>query len=142
MKEWSSVKLSELLQFANEGVPVHRDQSHPNFCIYSFAKGLLAKPDIDGIKTSASALYRIRAGNFIYSRLFAFDGSCGLIDKVFDVPNLAKQQSTIPHINALAEKTRQLEAHLDAVERDAEHLLALRFCEAIANAPLQMMARR
>ena len=43
-------------------------------------------------------------------------------------------------IDALAEKTRQVEAHLDAAECDAEHLLALRFRDAIANAPLRAMA--
>jgi type I restriction enzyme S subunit len=42
-----------------------------------------------------------------------------------------------PVIDALAEKTRQVEAHLDAAERDAEHLLALRFRDAIADAPLR-----
>ena len=43
-------------------------------------------------------------------------------------------------LDALAEKTRQVEAHLDAVERDAEHLLALRFRDAIADAPMRQMA--
>lgn len=201
MKSWPKVKLLELLQFANEAVPVRQNQSYPNFGIYSFAKGLFAKPDIDGMKTSASTLYRVCTGNFIYSRLFAFEGSYGLVDEVFDghyisneypsfamdrtrlepgfikayfqlprvwqaiamgskgvgsrrirvqpdqvlahcipLPTLAKQQSIIAHLDALAEKTRQLEAHLDAAERDAEHLLALRFRDAIANAPLRTMA--
>lgn len=56
------------------------------------------------------------------------------------LPPLAEQQAIVARIDALAEKTRQLEAHLDAVERDAEHLLALRFRDAIANAPLRTMA--
>lgn len=56
------------------------------------------------------------------------------------VPALSIQDRIVQHLDALAEKTRQLEAHLDAVERDAEHLLALRFRDAIANAPLRTMA--
>ncbi|MFD1712112.1 hypothetical protein FVQ98_04845 [Ottowia sp. GY511] len=56
------------------------------------------------------------------------------------LPPLAEQQSIVARIDALAEKTRQVEAHLDAAERDAEHLLALRFRDAIANAPLRAMA--
>jgi type I restriction enzyme S subunit len=56
------------------------------------------------------------------------------------LPPLSEQQRIVTHLNALAEKARQLEAHLDAVERDAEHLLALRFRDAIANAPLRAMA--
>ena len=46
----------------------------------------------------------------------------------------------VARLDALAEKTRQVEAHLDAAECDAEHLLALRFRDAIANAPLRAMA--
>lgn len=56
------------------------------------------------------------------------------------LPSLAEQQAIVARLDALAEKTRQLEAHLDAVERDAERLLALRFREAIANAPPRLMA--
>lgn len=200
MKTWPKVKCSELLKFANEAVPVRQNQSYPNFGIYSYARGLFAKPDIDGMKTSASTLYRVRAGNFIYSRLFAFEGSYGLVDEMFDghyisneypsftvdrtrleprfikayfqlprvwrsiamgskgvgsrrirvqpervlahcipLPSLAEQQSIVAHLDALAEKIRQLEARLDAVERAAEHLLALRFRDAVTNAPLRTM---
>lgn len=56
------------------------------------------------------------------------------------LPPLAEQQALVARLEALAEKARQLEAHLDAVERDAEHLLALRFRDAIAGAPLRPMA--
>lgn len=56
------------------------------------------------------------------------------------LPPLAEQQALVSRLDALAEKTRQVEAHLDAVERDAEHLLALRFRDAIADAPLRTMA--
>ena len=56
------------------------------------------------------------------------------------LPSLSEQQAIVARLDSLAEKTRQLEAHLDAVERDAEHLLALRFRDAIANAPSRPMA--
>ena len=56
------------------------------------------------------------------------------------LPPLAEQQTIVTRLDALAEKTRQVEAHLEAVERDTEHLLALRFLDAIADAPLRPMA--
>lgn len=56
------------------------------------------------------------------------------------LPPLTEQQALVARLDALTEKTRQLEAHLDAVERDAEHLLALRFRDAIAGTPLRPMA--
>ena len=62
------------------------------------------------------------------------------LDQQIAIPQLAEQQAVVARLNALAEKTRQVEAHLDAVERDAEHLLALRFRDAIADAPMRPMA--
>ncbi|MDY0074085.1 MAG: hypothetical protein RBR77_15740 [Thauera sp.] len=56
------------------------------------------------------------------------------------LPPLDEQQSLVARLDALAEKARQAEVHLDAAERDAEHLLALRFRDAIASAPLRPMA--
>jgi hypothetical protein len=56
------------------------------------------------------------------------------------LPPLAEQQAIVARLDALAEKTREVEAHLVAVERDAEHLLALRFRDVIADAPLRPMA--
>lgn len=59
---------------------------------------------------------------------------------VVPLPPLAEQQAIVARLGELAEKTHQLEAHLDANERDVEHLLALRFRDAIANAPMRPMA--
>lgn len=39
------------------------------------------------------------------------------------LPPLPEQQALVARLDALAEKTRQVEAHLEAVERDAERLL-------------------
>lgn len=56
------------------------------------------------------------------------------------VPDMTEQQAIVTRLDALAEKTREVEAQLDAVERDAEHLLALRFRDVVADAPLRPMA--
>lgn len=201
MKDWPKVPLGELLQVASEPVPVRQDAEYPNFGIFSFGRGLFAKPPIRGIQTSATTLFRVRAGNFIYSRLFAFEGSYGVVDDVFDghftsneypsfsidrsrlvpsflkayfqfpgiwqdiamgskgvgsrrirvqpdkvlahrmpVPSTAEQQAIVDRLDALSEKTREVAAHIDGVERDAQRLLALRFRDLIAGAPLRPMA--
>ncbi len=62
------------------------------------------------------------------------------LDQQIGLPPLSEQQAIVARLDALAEKTREVEAHLDAVERDAEHLLALRFRDVIADAPLRPMA--
>jgi type I restriction enzyme S subunit len=56
------------------------------------------------------------------------------------LPPLSEQQAVVSRLDSLADKTREVETHLDAVERDAEHLLALRFRDIITNAPLRPMA--
>jgi len=201
MKGWPKVALGESLQDASTPVRVQQDAEYPNFGIYSFGRGLFAKPPISGMQTSAGTLYRVRAGNFIYSRLFAFEGSYGLVDDAFDghftsneypsfsldrsrldpgflkayfqsprvwqeiamgskgvgsrrirvqpdkvlahripLPALSEQRAIVARLDALAEKTREVEEHLNAVERDAKHLLALRFRDVIADAPMRPMA--
>lgn len=74
-------------------------------------------------------------------------GTANMSMKVTDIvgveiplPPLPEQQAIVARLDALADKSRRVEAHLDAVERDAEHLLALRFRDAIADAPLRPMA--
>ena len=62
------------------------------------------------------------------------------LDQRIGLPPLFEQQAIVARLDALAEKTREVEAHLDAVERDAEHLLALRFRDVIADVPLRTMA--
>lgn len=45
------------------------------------------------------------------------------LDQQIALPPLTEQEALVARLDALAEKTRQVEAHLDAVERDAERLI-------------------
>ena len=60
------------------------DGSYPNCGIYSFGKGIFEKPPINGLSSSASSLNRLRHGQFIYSRLFAFEGAYAMVGERFD----------------------------------------------------------
>lgn len=62
------------------------------------------------------------------------------LEQRISLPPLAKQQAVVAHLNALADKARQLVSHLDAIEADANRLLALRFRDAIDGAPYRPMA--
>ena len=55
------------------------------------------------------------------------------------LPSLDEQRAVVAKLDALERKTRQVEKCLDAIERDAERLLAQLFQEAIENAPLRPM---
>ena len=52
--------------------------------IHSAGQGLFAKQEIAGSETTAKTLYRIEEGDFIYSRLFAWQGSFALATSEFD----------------------------------------------------------
>lgn len=72
---WPEVQLSEAMTLDLEPHRVEAGQTYPNIGIYSFGRGTFAKTDIDATSTSATTLYRVRAGQIIYSRLFAFEGA-------------------------------------------------------------------
>ncbi|MFG0767831.1 restriction endonuclease subunit S [Pseudomonas sp. TYF_15] len=63
-----------------------------------------------------------------------------LLKQEIALPPLTVQKTLVAHLDALAEKVQQIETHLEAVERNAEHLLALRFRDSISAAPLRKMA--
>lgn len=82
--EWITVKLAKLMRPAADPYSVDASRSYRNLGIYSFGRGVFSKPPIEGTTTSASTLYRVRSGQFIYSRLFAFEGAYAIVPQNFD----------------------------------------------------------
>lgn len=56
------------------------------------------------------------------------------------LPPLTEQQAIVSRLDTLTDKVRQVTEHLDAIERDADRLLAVRFRDAIADAPMRPCA--
>ena len=81
---WALVPLGELVTQSGERVSVSADSEYPNFGIYSFGRGLFVKTPIKGSTSSATALFRARRNQFVYSRLFAFEGAYGLVTDELD----------------------------------------------------------
>ena len=81
---WKQVALGDVISDATDPVKVEPMGEYPNVGVFSFARGLFEKPPIDGSNTSALKLYRIRSGQFIYSRLFAFEGAYASVPARFD----------------------------------------------------------
>lgn len=76
--------LSDLMALVSEPCRVDPERSYPNLGIYGFARGVFGKPPIDGAKTSASTLYKVQKKQFIYSRLFAFEGAYAIVPDEMD----------------------------------------------------------
>lgn len=83
IRGWRKVPLGKIMTPSRDVVAVDVARKYPNVGIYSFGRGLFAKPDIDGSRTSAKTLNRIRAGQFMYSRLFAFEGAYAVVGPSF-----------------------------------------------------------
>jgi type I restriction enzyme, S subunit len=81
---WRLGTISDIAALALHPEAVDAECSYPNVGILSYAKGVFAKAPIDGATTSAKTLYKIKSGQFIYSRLFAFEGAYALVPNEFD----------------------------------------------------------
>lgn len=81
---WDLVALRDLMRLELDDVVVDPATLYPNVGILSFGRGLFEKEPIEGAVTSAKKLFRIRANQFIYSRLFAFEGAYAVVDERFD----------------------------------------------------------
>jgi type I restriction enzyme, S subunit len=81
---WTRKALVDVLNPAHDQVRIDPAASYKNLGIYSFGHGVFSKPDIEGLSTSAASLFRVRGGQFIYSRLFAFEGAYSYLPPEFD----------------------------------------------------------
>jgi type I restriction enzyme, S subunit len=92
--DWPLVPLGELLTQVSDRHRVEVGKLYPNIGIYSFGRGVFEKPPIDGSTTSATHLFRIRAGQVIYSRLFAFEGAYAVVPDFADGAYVSNEYPT------------------------------------------------
>ncbi len=75
--------LKAVMVESSERVQVEPQSAYGNLGIYSFGRGVFPKSPISGSKTSASWLHPVKPGQFIYSRLFAFEGAYASVPEDF-----------------------------------------------------------
>src|SRR6266700_2937870 len=80
----SDIALRELLTMALERVPINDQQEYATAGILSYGRGLFKRPVVLGQDTQYSAYYRLRAGQFVYSKLFAWEGAVAVVPPEFD----------------------------------------------------------
>lgn len=91
---WRRKCLGDVIRLRDEAHKVKPDRSYPNVGMYSFGRGLFRKEPINGLATSATLLRRIRKGQFIYSRLFAFEGAYGQVTPEYDGSFVSQEYPT------------------------------------------------
>lgn len=77
-------KLDYLLTRVQDGVPVHLDETYQTVGILNRGRGLFRRPAISGAATNYPKFYRISAGQLVYSKLFAWEGSIAVVAQEFD----------------------------------------------------------
>ena len=84
MSRYPLVPLGEVLTPVRDEVPVELDHTYRTAGIYSFGRGLFARSPIAGADTKYTTLFRLHEGQFVYSRLFAWEGALAMVTPGFD----------------------------------------------------------
>ena len=84
MSSFPLVPLGELLTSAPDPHGVDPDGEYPIAGIYGFGRGMIQRAAVAGREMAATQLFRIRAGQFIYSRLKSFEGAYAIVSPEVD----------------------------------------------------------
>ncbi len=84
MTRFPELKLETFLILDIEEEPVIDDQTYRTAGIYSHGRGLFEKPPIHGHETSYSKYTKLRTGQFVYSKLFGWEGATAVVSSDFD----------------------------------------------------------
>lgn len=81
---WRRLTLGELLTESRRRVAIDVNGIYPMCGVYGFGRGVLFRDAVRGANISAPYLYRISAGQIIYSRLKAFEGAFAVVPPAAD----------------------------------------------------------
>jgi type I restriction enzyme S subunit len=73
--------LGDVLTLARDPVVLEDDQEYATVGIYSYGRGLFERPVVTGRETSYSTYYKLHVGQFVYSKLFAWEGALAIVDE-------------------------------------------------------------
>ncbi len=76
---WQTFKISELMTQNYNGVTVAPDKTYKLLGVRLEGRGAFLREEKSGDNISAKTLNPVRAGDFIYSRLFAWRGAFGVV---------------------------------------------------------------
>lgn len=79
MIDWQPESLGNLVTEPKRRVSVHPEQPYRVLGVRLHGKGPFIRESLQGAEISASSLFRVAPGDFIYSRLFAWQGAFGVI---------------------------------------------------------------
>src|ERR1700733_771401 len=84
MAPHSLVSLGDVITFAPAPQAVEPDKYYPIAGIYGFGRGMIRRAPTCGQEIAADQLFRIKSGQFIYSRLKSFEGAFAVVSDELD----------------------------------------------------------
>jgi type I restriction enzyme, S subunit len=78
------VRLHRVLLRRSDDVPVEATETYRTAGIYSYGRGLFERPVISGSETSYRSYFQLHEGQFVYSKLFAWEGAVAVVEPAFD----------------------------------------------------------
>ena len=81
---YPQVRLDRALVRRSDEVPVEATETYRTAGIYSYGRGLFERPVISGSDTSYRSYFRLHEGQFVYSKLFAWEGAVAVVEPSFD----------------------------------------------------------
>lgn len=84
MSRYPEKALNEILELELETEPVAPEKVYTTAGIYSYGKGLFKRASILGAETKYKKFTRLREGQFVYSKLFGWEGALATVEKEFD----------------------------------------------------------
>jgi len=84
MNQWPMVRLGTLLRQADRFETKDASQTYRFAGTYSFARGIFVGAEKHGSSFALGKLQRIRAGDFIYCKIMAWEGAFGLAPQEVD----------------------------------------------------------
>lgn len=84
MSVWPRVRLGDLLAADREVIQVDPTAKYRTAGIYSHGRGLFWRPEITGSEVSYGQYVRLRPDQFVFSKLFAWEGALAIASVQFD----------------------------------------------------------
>jgi type I restriction enzyme S subunit len=73
------VPMNELVTWRTPDTPVSQSESYTFAGVYSFGRGVFRKESVSGLDFAYDRLTRLRAGEFTYPKLMAWEGALGVV---------------------------------------------------------------
>ncbi|MGH3546665.1 MAG: restriction endonuclease subunit S [Pseudonocardiaceae bacterium] len=84
MSKYPLVPLGEVLTKSDDFVSIQPGEPYETAGILNRGRGLFKRPTVSGSETRYTKYNRLHAGQFVYSKLFAWEGALGIVTSEFD----------------------------------------------------------